>query len=746
MSPVRRRSARIASSSKRHKASPAPQLISVVERDESPDELRLSTDTDAGMASPKSNPRTPGATCPVKLPLSEMHPSKARPTTAAPSTAPAPDYTKSLVATGVDTPSKIRAPSSDFTFRFVRDNNNNKDMTLGPEAQKIMDDLRGDAARIKAELKAKHAQELAEQGAAGDGRPIAKATSKTSRFSAAHMAEFKKMDSIANHPSAFRAGTGRTTPLKGGIKRSKSKAELDEPESARSKTEPARAPLKRVEERPDQTDSPLKRFRQRLEDDASTRRPISRDGTSIPRPKSSGNDSIRTGIPRSQTHNSLMTPTKSSLARANLAKTPTGGLLKSPSKQLGGLVKSPSKPELGSLSKSTSRGTMPSLFGTPGKRGFGGLKKSATTTNLDAPATAPTHVQTPGRFDRVKSILKKQLSSAKPKSNIPRFADLPSQTPGKQRAGNMDPPPVPFTTPGKKVVRHVDFTPETKRAAETQNSPSPIKSGLPRSKSISKSVSKPRAPAFTFGQSIDTKLSEGTVAYPDLSAYGAGSEEGDKEEQPTHLPESIPGTFSFRSDHTIRFNSTSPIGFGGAAGQASVRHVRESMTSPIRMPGTFSPALEQSLARVDKENSDPNVIPSFPHGISNKKRHRATWEDEDPNVGAGIPHGMSNKKRARALWEDEDPNEGAGIPHGMSNKKRARATEDDETEEAEGTKRATKKLRKQPPTDGEALFNPRLTSPVKRPAGGSLTPSPQKKRTGISMSRLQMLARPKVRK
>jgi hypothetical protein len=47
-----------------------------------------------------------------------------------------------------------------------------------------------------------------------------------------HMAQFKKMDSIANHPSAFRAAANRFKPADASPKRSPPKADLDKAESS----------------------------------------------------------------------------------------------------------------------------------------------------------------------------------------------------------------------------------------------------------------------------------------------------------------------------------------------------------------------------------------------------------------------------------------------------------------------------------------------------------------------------------
>jgi hypothetical protein len=652
------------------------------------------------MSSPITKPTTPSSVAPIKLPISEMHPSKTHRTMADPSSALRNgftdiNYNTTLAQTIVqNTPSKSVVPSSEFSFRSAIPS---ADKDLGPEARKMMQLVREQAAKLKPALAAERDLERLDENA--NGRKIAQAKKKAGRFSAAHLAEFKKMDSIEGHPSAFRATPGRftpvkaTTPVKAGIKRSQSKANLDDPESARSKTVPAR-PLVRdlgvYGDAPESPSKPSKRMRQRIEDDASTFRPVSRDGTSIPRPKSSGNDSLRTGIPRSQTLGSLMTPTKSSLARTNSLKTPTITLVDSPSQShLQGTTKYSDKVEKSLLLSPMDRST--------NKKSFGSMKRFTGAKTMSSENGIPARVQTPGRFDRIKSILKRHVSGTKPASSIPQLSASTTKVSHQSSTTEKSLALVPPTTPGRK---HVDFAPDTKRAAAIRElqaqSPSPVKSSIPKPATVSKLP----APKFTAGtkkvvsKAASQEFATGEVKYPDLSAYAV---DDDKPQTPS---ESVPGTFTFRSDHTISIDTPSK-GFGSAAGQASLRQVRNSMGTSLRLPGSFPSTSESSP---NKENQEPII--AIAHGMTNKKRHRA--------------------------GPDED-------------------------EEDEGAKRGMKKLRKDPPTavEGHAVVAPRLVgqgsptkklSPTKLGGATSQTPSPQKKKTGLSLSRLNMLARPKVRK
>ncbi|ETS85848.1 hypothetical protein PFICI_03873 [Pestalotiopsis fici W106-1] len=693
---------------------------------------------DAIMSSPMPpKPTTPRSVAPMKPAMSEMHPSRVHQTMAPPSSglkfgfvdinanARTREQPSGITQT---TPSKTpRAPSTDFTFRVASPTSG--ELGLGPEAQRMMDELREQAAVHKARIIAERQQEkLEKEQASQDARKIASAKGKMGRFSDVHLKEFKKMDSIATPGTHTVTKAFNFTPLKSGMKRSQSKANLDEPASTSRKAPATTLDSKSHQKPKDRPEIPAKRVKQRVEDDASSARPVSRDGSNIPRPKSSGSDSIRSGIPRSQTMTNIMTPTKASAAKGSLNKTPSATLAKSSTKpDLTASAQPSNRSKLGSLIRSPTRSDLSSLLKSPGKTGIdGSLKKSATTNSLGTSTSIPSLVQTPGRFDRVKSILKRQISVSKSRTQLPHFGSSTTQPPKTPGKSQKDVLAVPMTTPGQKFGKHVEFTPDTKQATLTQNSPSPMKSGIPRSRSFKK-IPAPNFQSLSAAVSVKSPADE--VTYPDLSAYQEKPEEDIKvtvdSEDSSVLPNGVPGTFTFRSDHTIRFHSASPNGFGGAAGQASLRQVRASVGPGISMPGAY-PTINEP-ASPNKENKDPGVISGIAHGMSNKKRHRAVWDDEEVKTG---------------------------ISHGLSNKKRGRADSDDEQEQDEGAHRGAKKLRKNPTAaEGQALVAPRLTGtpspkktlqPQQRFASTSGTPSPQKK--GISMSRLNMLARPKIRK
>jgi hypothetical protein len=564
-----------------------------------------------------------------------------------------------LDATGLDqpsgvkqqTPSKISAPTFDFRFAHPAPR-------LGPEAQRMMDELREEALRIKVKLAAEREEQkrsVEEDATDGvGGRKIAQPKSKVGRFSDIHMAEFKKMDSIEGHPSAFRALPGRFTPTKASLKRSPSKAQLDDKEGGHKNKGHANEETERLENA-----APAKRARKRTDDDTSTARPPSTDDKKV----------IPTTptLPRSQSSflSSIRTPTQASLARATSAKKPTT--------QIPTLSRSPSKPNLN---------VMPKTF-----------TKSTTMSNLaSAPKSEPrSFLHSPSKFDRVKSILRYPSSSAKKPSAKPTSIPSLSRSPSKP---NLDKslPPIP-TTPGEngtsKTAKHVDFTPDTinKHAAAVLNTPSPLKSGIPRSTSktslgvkylgSAKTSANVQYPNIADHPSLEADAT--LVEYPSLADVRLLSEEP-RQTMPPRLPPSVPGTFTFRSDHTISFGA-SPKGFGSSPGQASVRQVRHSIL-PNNMPGAFPGS--------NKENAER--LPAAPHGMANKKRRRVDSEDEAEEEIERSP-----KKHKAAVAE------------------------------------------------GQMLMAPDLQAGEKTTRKSKLS-SPTKKKGVLSLSRLNMLARPKMRK
>ena len=561
----------------------------------------------------------------------------------------------------------------------------------------MMDDIREQAAKIKAELAAQR------EGGANCGiaqRPIAIPKGRSGRFSDAHKTEFNKMESIEGHASAWRAQNGRFTPIK-SLKRTNSKANLDgTPNSQRSGlvSSPGKATAEQAaSSRPqaglkrkssaanldgdrqisqkrandsamtgkpagwtarDNQSQTAKRLKHRVQDDASSSRPKSLD-------TSPSKDSV---------FSRLTSPTKASKAHSAVSSKPTVSLVTSPSKSnLNGPPKSPSA---ASLTASSSK--------------ISDFKR---------------RIMTPTSLRRVKSILRGNKEGLdESKSAIPHPTVPISLTPGPPRV-HKELPPVPLTTPRRKLAKRVTFTPELVSKAASQNSPSPKRLGGFKLRSALKPISI-RYPV------LDEAASENTHAdslYPDLSPL--------KELMGTDRPEAspAPGTFTFRSDHTIKFGDSTASGFGASRGQSSVRQVRLS-TVPSNMPGSF-PVPPSPSSHPNKENAAPSpvrLLSGTVHGMKNKKRHRASAEEDDFEDG----------RAAKKLKSEK-------VPEGQ------------ELLAPRLVKAAT------PKTAQGAGYMPRRTptsrTPSRTPLRAPGSASPIKRSGGISMSRLNMLAKPKSR-
>ncbi|KAI7385156.1 hypothetical protein KC328_g10462 [Hortaea werneckii] len=320
----------------------------------------------------------------------EMHPQRLHQTTAKPldearhlgftqmpQTEPAGK--KGHMATAQATPSRSTRPgkappnpaedakSPTYQFTFRREHS----LELSPDAKRLMLEKREEAQRIREQMVRSGEGSNANTMNADDmvaGRKLAK---PKGRFSEIHGKAFDKMASIAGHKSAFRSkenGTdaGMKTPQQGkertgvsvveaaqkSLKRSPSKAQLDEPAEKKSlTTSPSKSNMSTGLPRAKQTHtlpaapeagpaspSPVKRQRRAEDDNVSSARPSSRDTPSTPQQQS-----VKKSVPSAISYpnlSALTTPTQSSLARAaSTKKTET----KIPGPQL---ARSPSKPNL----------------------------------------------------------------------------------------------------------------------------------------------------------------------------------------------------------------------------------------------------------------------------------------------------------------------------------------------------------------------------------------------------------------
>lgn len=527
--------------------------------------------------------------------------------------------------------SSIQSPFSSpgFEFRFKRPSSE-----LSDEAQRIMDQVREQAAKIKVELAAQEAEQRLKDGETDalygvGGRKIAQAKGKVGRFSDVHMEEFKKMDSIANHPSKFRADRARAVPMTslpkrkadmerseaGSLKRTRSEADLQTtgPMLARSKS------VKSLRSDADeQASNPAKRVRHNHTQETSAVPPVSRgrecDGLNsyAPSPAIRSNS----GIPMLPTHTGITTPTKASLARSTSVKSLKG------TSMIPSLVHSPSANTLCSPSKGAK---------TEGNRNYRNtLAKFATLKGI---LRKP---QPMFSDDPVKVAAGTHLAAPKGSSNLDKaLPDLPS----------------PSTPSSEK--KHVNFT----------------HSAITKDEQVA--ALKASRPSHVF------ELGTPTINYPSLPS--SRLLEILSFPSPVKVRASMPGDFTFRADKGISFG---PATAGRVNEEnATLRLVRQSDASALRKAAAADER-EEGLEALAKQ------LPCVPHGLPNKKRRYSMVAEEDEmdegkensareeseeaenpkkrvksstGGGSGAGYGVFGKGKGKGAGESRIPRKGRGV-------------------------------------------------------------------------------------
>ncbi|EME87251.1 uncharacterized protein MYCFIDRAFT_191743 [Pseudocercospora fijiensis CIRAD86] len=327
------------------------KLSSLQESDEMPgafpDSPSMVSYPDLKQSLPQSM-STPRKGTPIKPSEQEMHPQLHHQTTAKPreearhlgfSSMPPhtePPKQKGPLAALQATPSRTRNLENDlkspaFHFTFRREHS----LELSPEAKTLMNEQREKAALIREQMlsSGEGVQSIDQMVAA---RRIAQ---PKGRFSQAHLKEFEKMESIAGHASAFRADPSRLKAVTEkrdetkSLKRSPSKARLDEPDTPSSRPTSREGPkptpsfkgsgLPRSTSTKDLKSavaaaprSPTKRIKRAETDDVSANRPPSSESDkSLPStPKQLQSKASAPNLA------ALTTPTQASLARAASVK------------------------------------------------------------------------------------------------------------------------------------------------------------------------------------------------------------------------------------------------------------------------------------------------------------------------------------------------------------------------------------------------------------------------------------------
>ncbi|KAF2752756.1 hypothetical protein EJ05DRAFT_515418 [Pseudovirgaria hyperparasitica] len=542
--------------------------------------------------------RTPRNKTPIKPSEKEMHPQLHHQTTTKPleearwlgflskgaHTEPSKGVNKLIYTQATPTKIPTTAQKSvlstpEFKFRVTRPS-----FELSPEARQLMEETREEAAMIKAQMMAaKHAgASIADINGVG-GRKYAQAKGKAGRFSDVHMEQFKRMDSIANHPSSFRADPNRfkQAEVRKSLKRSPSKAQLDDedaPPAVRPSPSMSRLPahassgarprstVKLVSETVEDIPAVIfsnKRNKHSAEQDVSSMRPADKSAT----PKT-----MIPKLPASISRlPSVCTPTRSSLARAQsvrVAKTPQSNipsLLRTPS------TRTPLRRNISpSRAKSTIReGVQQISDSLRQKGGVRGILRSPQRhfSNDPLKIAAGTHVATP---DRVKYG-----------SNIDKSL-----------------PAVPFTAPVSKT-RRVEFTASTVARAERDapKTPTPV--------------------ANTDDVEPPIEYPSLEIDYPSLTASTSSPSPAPSRRRKTLNELSIPGSFTFRSERQVSFG---PVTSG-------IKSIRKTQGSNVC----------EGVQNIGKKRKLDDVEES----LESDKENKPSAENEDD-----IEEGR-NRKRAR---------------------------------------------------------------------------------------------------
>ncbi|KAF2101577.1 hypothetical protein NA57DRAFT_53532 [Rhizodiscina lignyota] len=530
--------------------------------------------------------------------------------------------------------------SPDFKFDFQHQPS--VESALSPEARRLMEETRGEAAKIRAKMvAAKEKQEARDLQAENQpifgmtdtlgGRKIAK---PKGRFSDAHKKQFGKMDSIANHPSSFRADPNRfyndapmtvDRPNK-PLKRSHSKADLDTP----MKQGPGKTLFTPIPSRDTSLRSPTKRVKHSESADVSTARASWQDSSDVMdnkpnTPQTTGKYRIKSGIPIPLS--TLTTPTKSSIARSQSAKT---------------------------LKTKTS---IPILARSPSVKN---ISTKMLSNEPDRSSPSPTKLM---KSPSLKSILRQgptRLYSDDP-SKVAAGTHLP--TPKRK---SMLPQAAPATAP---VMKHVEFTESTKQLDE-EASPTTAKS----------------TEAFMTTDSLKSP-GDNTVEYPSL-ATSAEFPTTKATTRPKAVPKSLqhrrqtigPAPSSTFGDFTFRAGSAPS--FAAQTAASTIRRVRNSdVFTPPTSAGSgaipLSPQKKRKLEDLqeDDEESEKENKAEFARGQdledrpSKKMRATVSATDADKEKTAATRAKTPTKSASRLAMfrqdkhreKDKDKKRGNGL-------------------------------------------------------------------------------------
>ena len=614
---------------------------------------------------------------------------------------------------------------------------------LSHDAQKMMETVREDAARIKAEMKAQKELQDQKDGEAERmfnpyGRKLAQPKGRVGRYSDVHIAQFKKMDSIANHPSSFRARPGYAQPTATqSLKRSPSKAELDELERPRtagkgtpgqksftrplSRAGPSMIPSMALER--DESASPAKRLRHSKSQDVS----LARAETTKP-----------SGIPKSTS--SLFSPTKSSLAR-NTQSVPPAKPSMLPRSQTAKGMREAARKSLGRTSVAMSKFTSKLLEAQQESRKASPVVRTAASTANLVGSTAPQ--MTPA----VMTVGPSSFSS-----RLPTFSGLKSILRSPQKATDRPGTPKrPNTAAGiPESSKKVDFTPSVKsRYAEklTNYSPSPAKlaqDNTPRGQAGPVIPYDPAAYVLGDDESWED-INSSPVEYPSLPELPVEPRSSFVHTIQQNAPETDRHqTREFKSIFTTLHPK--PRFSGPQAGYApipeQIRKPPNSASSRQSRPSTIRRVRSSLNTNIVQPFADTEVS-TMEHGLPAKKRRReSVYFDSNENN----EDDAKENRPVPGAWNDNTESD--------PDAKREWGDSTESDPDAKRAKRAKTLDFKDIDTEGIASFmSPKKKSAAREAAARnardrkSMIPGQSKgaPARGLSMGRLNMLSQPKSR-
>ncbi|KAI1610254.1 hypothetical protein EDD36DRAFT_320652 [Exophiala viscosa] len=792
MATPRRRSARLSKAAQQQRASPRKlpsiPLGSLVERDETPDVSEpqsiddvIATPTSSatiksqlqklsGLKTPRTEPRPDHG---------EMHPEQIHQTTTK-----APDSGLKLgfvdvpanphhsVGSAQNTPSKVRShtpanlSSTNFDFNFGAESQ------LSSAAQELMDNVREEAARIKAQMRAeKETQqqkddeaEAAYGGTNAAGRKIARAKGKAGRFSDIHMAQFKKMDSISNHASAFRSKPGFAQPTSQSLKRSGSRAGLDEDERPRTagKGTPGRRPPPFLG-RPTSV-SPFKSVPaqpERLENTASAKRPrhSGSQDVSATRPAEATQAARPTTLPK-PVSSSLLSPTKASLARTTTSQIPVASPNKAPALRRPASVKSLRTTDAVPNDRPATAHGAPAQPSTQ-KSPPAGIAYAHKPLPAPPRSAISSHSGVIAAFQHASSTAETSADSSHHgfSSRLPTFAGLKSiLRPGRktdmlasisERQGTPQ-RPTP-TTSANGSVKKVDFTPSVKSRYAVKlaaGSPSPAKlPHLTPGKALAPLVPYDPAAYILDDEDGDDNWedAESEIDYPTLP--GAEPSSSPMQPQPAHA------LMDKSKDHNRRESKEFKSIFTTLhhPSRPSPSSILTSINTTVNKtdPTVHANTVMRSPSNVNYSNPSPSTIRQVrTSGVTDLVQ---PFEDADVKT---MPHGLPGKKRRRhsTIDEDSQSTEDDGkenrrisvmpsIPGGWQDTSQL-------DEQDEGEKRGGKRARVRTFDDAAEKSPVKEVKKPRQSMAREMAKNNANARKGkgiLSLSRLNMLSRPKQR-